>query len=449
MQRMPPCRPHSFVLALLALLAAQPLRAQQGSSAPPAPPDRLSELERKLDILTGEIERLKLGGAEEPLASIGQFGLAPAASKIYQARTSHVAIGGYGELTYRNASSRRQNADPSGLRHQADLLRAVLYVGYRFSDRLLFNSELEFEHAGSGEGSEVRGEVSVEQAYLDFRLWDPLGLRAGLVLVPLGLVNPSHEPTTFHGVRRPGVENDVIPSTWRENGVGLYGRAGLFAYQSYLVTGLSARSTLNPATDGFTGARGIRGGRTEGSNSFAEDLAWASRIDVKTPGVLAGGSFYVGEADQGQVASNVPVSVWDLHAALEFRGAMVRALYAEGAVGNADAVDAAQGFTDAARNTVGSRLFGGYVEAAFDLLSLCPKADGQALSPFFRYERYDTQLGTPGAFSKDPANSRVDYTAGVTYKPVTQVAVKADYQWRRNQARTGINQWNLGLGWIF
>src|SRR3989442_15255685 len=87
----------------------------------------------------------------------------------------------------------------------ADLLRAVLYVGYKFSDRILFNSELEVEHATTGEGDEEKGEVSAEFAYLDFKPWKRVGLRAGLLLLPMGFTNELHEAPVFHGARRPAV----------------------------------------------------------------------------------------------------------------------------------------------------------------------------------------------------------------------------------------------------
>ena len=145
----------------------------------------------------------------------------------------------------------------------------------------------------------------------------------------------------------------------------------------------------------------------------------------------------------------VPVTLWETHATAEYRGASVKALYAAGCIGNADSLNIAQGNTNAAQNSVGSRFFGGYAEAAFDVLSVVKNNKGQSLSPFFRYERYDTQAKTPSAFAKDPANSRVEYTLGVTYKPIPQIALKADQQWKRNQARTGVNQWNLGLAYIF
>ncbi len=408
---------------------------------------KLGELERKVDILTREIEKLKLGEAADPLAEGSALGLGPAASKVYRARPSKVSIGGYGEMTYQNFSKRKQNADPAGVRDEADFLRAVLYIGYKFNDRIIFNSETEFEHASTGKS---RGEVSVEMAYVDFRLRDEISIRAGMLLMPMGLINELHEPTSFHGVRRASVEQNIIPSTWRENGAGVFGDIGPVSYRSYLIPGLQAVGNGADLVTGFSSSSGLRNGRSSGAKSFAENLASVTRLDYKPiPGVLVGGSFYVGQADQGLIVNSVPVTLWEGHLKAEYRGAELRALYAEGRVGNADSVNAGKGVTTAMTTSVGSKLFGGYVEGAYDVLALVGNNKGHSLSPFVRYERYDTQAGTPSAFAKNPANSRVECTAGLTYKPIPQVAVKADHQWLRNQARTGVNQWNLGLAYIF
>ncbi len=432
----------ALLAVLIAVSPAAPAFAQDSA--------KLGELERKVDILTQEIEKLKLGESAEPAADKPVSGFAPAASKVYFAKPSKISIGGYGEFVVTAPSKRKQNGDPSGQKKQADLQRVVLYTGYKFNDWILFNSEIEFEHGGSGEGSETRGEITVEQAYIDFKLHDTIGIRAGNVIVPLGLVNEVHEPTTFHGVNRPNVERNIIPSTWHENGLGVFGDIGPVSYRSYLLAGLHGKNTADPKTDGFTAASALRGGRTAGAHTSIEDLAWATRVDV-TPvqGVKAGAGLYVAQADQGDLTASVPVTLWETHATAEYRGASVKALYAAGSIGNADSLNIAQGNTNAAQNSVGSRFFGGYAEAAFDVLTLVKNNRGQSASPFFRYERYDTQARTPSAFAKDPANSRVEYTLGVTYKPITQVAVKLDQQWKRNQARTGVNQWNLGLAYIF
>lgn len=427
---------------LSSLLALSPLSAAAQDAA------KMGELERKLDVLTQEIEKLKLGSSVmEPVAEQGVFGLAPAASKVYKAATNKVSIGGYGEMNYQNFSRRRQEAGPSGRKSVADAARLILYAGYKFNDWILFNSEVEFEHGSTGEG---RGEVSVELAYVDFQLSQPLSARAGTLLVPMGIINEVHEPTTFHGVNRPSVERRIIPTTWRENGAGLYGSLGPVSYRSYIVSGLQAVSDQGVA--GFTDSSGLREGRSSAARSWAEDLASVTRVDYEpVPGALVGGSFYVGEADQDLLAAAVPVTLWEGHGRVSWRGAELKALYAEARVGNADRVNAAQGVAAGATGTssVGSKMFGGYVEGAYDVLSLMTNNKGHALSPFVRYERYDTQAGTPELWGKNPANSRVEYTAGLTYKPIPQVALKADHQWMRNQARTGVNQWNLGLAYIF
>ena len=429
---------------LLPLFSSLPAAAQDSA--------KLTELERKLDVLTKEIERMKVGeAAEEPVAQPSQsvLGFAPAASKVYRARANKVSIGGYGEMIYQNFSKRRQNGAPAAVRDEADFLRAILYAGYKFNDWILFNSEIEFEHATTKvSGGANRGEVSVELAYLDFRFRDEFGVRAGLLLMPVGLQNEIHEPTTFHGVRRTSIEQNIIPTTWRENGVGVFGEWGPLSYRSYLTAGL--QSTTNTGVTGFAASNGIRNGRQNGAKSFAEDFAAVARVDYKpVAGVMAGGSIYSGQADQSLVVNSVPVTLWEGHFKGEYRGAEFRALYTEARIGNADLVNITQGNTVAGGNSVGSRMFGGYLEGAYDVLSLLTNNKGQYLAPFFRWERYDTQADTPSAYAKNPANSRKEYTLGVSYKPIPQVSVKADHQWMQNQARSGINQWNLGVAYIF
>jgi hypothetical protein len=435
-------RPLAFVLSAAAVLGAAPLRADDAQKT------QLNELERKVDALTQEIENMKLGEAAAPQELKAQDGLGPAASKIYAAHPDKLSIGGYGEFVYLSPSSRAQNGNPSGLKKTADLQRGVFYFGYKFNDWLLFNSELEFEHASSGTGGETRGEVELEQSYVEARPWKAFGGRVGHMIVPLGLVNEVHEPTAFNGVNRPSVETFIIPSTWHENGAGVFGDVGPVSYRSYAMASLSAVASADPTVGGFSAASGIREGSTEGTKSPANDFAWASRVDV-TPfeGTTVSAGLYLDRADHGSVQSSFPVTLWETHAQTQWRGASLKALYTEGRIGNVDRLNAAQGYVG--NQSVGSRLFGGYAEASFDVLTLLRDSKGQSLSPFFRYERYDTQWKVPAGFFKDPANSRVEYTLGLTYKPISKVVVKLDQQWKLNQAHTGVNQWNLGVGYIF
>src|SRR5438477_1659848 len=174
---------------------------------------RLDELKGQIDILTQQIEALKLGERQQAAqANISQYGLGAAASKVYRSEPG-VSFGGYGEFLYQNP----RHGLPT-----ADVARAVLYTGYKFNDRVLFNSELEVEHATT----EIGGSVSAEFAYLDYRIKPQANVRAGLVLLPMGLINEQHEPTAYFGARRPEVEHRILPTTWSELGAGVFGDSG-------------------------------------------------------------------------------------------------------------------------------------------------------------------------------------------------------------------------------
>ena len=235
---------------------------------PPAKPEeereqRLRDLEGKVDVLTKEIERLRIGEAAAPKSASAPpaLGLGPSASKVYA--KNGVSIGGYGEILYQNFSGSRENGSASGLTPTLDLARAVLYFGYKFDGHFVFNSEIEYAHAVTA--SDKGGETEVEFAYLDWLSGKrAFNARAGLVLIPLGLVNQLHEPPVFLGARRPDVETAILPSTWREIGFGAWGDAGPFSYRLYLVNGLNA--------EGFA-ADGLREGSQEGSLALARSFA--------------------------------------------------------------------------------------------------------------------------------------------------------------------------------
>src|SRR5262249_13796554 len=152
------------------------------------------------------------------------------------------------------------------------------------------NSEIEYEHATTGEGGEEKGEASVEFAYLDFPIGHGVGIRAGELLVPVGMINETHEPTTYLGARRPDVEQLIVPTTWSEIGAGAYGESGTISWRALIQASLDA--------SGFT-AEGIREGRQEGSQSKAHDLALSARLDWRpTPGLLLGASIFTGDTGQ-------------------------------------------------------------------------------------------------------------------------------------------------------
>jgi uncharacterized small protein (DUF1192 family) len=271
---------------------------------------RLAELERRIDLLAAEIEKSRTGGAAEaePVAETPVPGFGPAASKVY-AKPHGVSIGGYGEAVYDNASAERQDGEPSGATDRIDLVRNVLYVGYKFTDRILFNSELEVEHATTGEGDEEKGEVSAEFAYLDFKPWKNVGLRAGQLLMPVGFLNELHEPPVFHGVQRNQVEQVIIPTTWRDVGAGVFGEFGRgWRYRAYAMAPLNASaSRLTGLIDFACSIAFFAAGRSLRSSSSCASRTCA-RTDV---GSAAARGKTCGVAFDEQIVREVPVEPHD------------------------------------------------------------------------------------------------------------------------------------------
>lgn len=352
---------------------------------------------------------------------------------LAQERTT---LGGYGEVHYANATG----PDTPG---EVNLKRFVVYLAHSFNDQLVFRSELEVEDARI-EGGQSGGEVALEQAYLDYRLKDWLTVRTGLVLPPVGIVNETHEPPTFNGVDRPAFDHDVIPTTWREIGVGALGRVpgvqGL-SYRVYVVNGLKA--------EGFSADEGVRAGRQEGREASFANPSLTGRLEWARPGLKVGGSFwYGGTADTvgalGPGAFAAPITLVSADARYDAGPFALRGVVANITVSDAQAINAAFG------QSVGSRIAGGYLEAAYNVLAALAPASVQKLNAFVRHERYDTQAGVPAGVTRDEALARRITTFGLTYKPTWNTAFKGDYQLLRNRAGVGEAEvLSLGVGYQF
>ncbi len=427
------------MIGVVAWIAAVSARAQE-------PPPTNEELARRIEALAQELEDREQGGVAGKLES--HYGLGPAASKIYGVAHGF-SFGGYGEMLYQDFDHARENGQSSGKKAQIDFLRFVLYTGYKFDERVLINAELEFEHASTAKG----GEVSVEFAHLDFLVDPSCNLRAGLVLVPMGIVNEMHEPPTFFGANRPEVERRLLPTTWRANGAGIFGngdgRLSGLSYRAYVIESLASVGEEKFAADG------LRGGRQSGAQALAEDFAVVVRAEYEQRGLACGGSVFLGNTSQGTSVDlgsgpqefGAFTSIYEAHAQFRRHGAALRALVAAASVGDAELINAANGYTGSA--SVGSRLFGWYAEAGWDVLTAFRPGSRQALSPYARYARLDTQDEVPAGFVADPANDQSIITLGLAFFPHPQVVAKADYEIRRNDAATGVDQWNLALGFHF
>ena len=431
-------------LPLLAVIAlAAPAAAAESSAPGPreasaqtatesAPREGVATKE-EVKTLAEELRRLKLDIGIPDVEYRSFAGMGPAASKVYY-QPKGLAIGGYGEFAYRNPLGTGGSAE-------TDLLRAVVYLGYRFSPLIVFNSEIEFEHAGH--------EVGVEFAYLDFLFLDALRLRLGNVLVPIGFINEMHEPPFFHGVFRPEVEQVIIPTTWNENGIGVYGEVlGGLRYKAYLLNGLDpirSRGTDEPAE----ASNWLRRGRTGGAESIAESFAGVLNLVYERGPALVGGTVYHGRAGQGRTAPNgtpisADVTLVEAHAAFNWRGLQARALFTEGWLGDADLVSASLGLSGL--DVLGSRVWGTYGEVAYDVLS--PMGSEMSLSPFVRYELLDLHADVPQGGVRNPALRYDLLTTGLTFKPIPTVVVKADFQWKHGDG--GVTRaLDLGAGFVF
>jgi hypothetical protein len=450
-------RTSAAVLLLVCCVSLNtPAFAQEGPSAAPAQPgapaeptaggpaaqtrpEDIEELRRRLDVLAAEVERLRSGEPEAVELTAERrraLGLAPSAARTYQRSSQGISFAGYGEMLAENYASENESGAGGAPTTRFDFLRAVLYTGYRFNDRFLFNSELEVEHGN---------EIFVEFAYVDFLAHQNLTLRGGLVLIPLGLVNEFHEPNVFFGARRPETEQRIIPSTWRENGGGILGSAGPVNFRAYV-------------TNGFAGtnfrANGLRGGRQRGIQARAANLAFSGRIDVTPiPGVFGGVGVYTGGSGQEQVSFagqplDMDTTVAEVHGQAQIRGFDVRALFARATVDDAGDASRAIGPTLLGLNTaIAEEMQGGYVQVAYNLLSQV--TSGLAVSPYVRFEKVDTQHRVPDGFTRALAQDGTFKTFGVDVKPIPNVVLKGEYQWVTNEAGSGRSQFNLNLGYSF
>jgi hypothetical protein len=345
-------------------------------------------------------------------------------------------VGGYGEVHYNNPSG----PDSPGI---INVARFVVFLSHQFNEKIAFRSEVEVEDTKIAAGHDNAGEVSVEQVYLDYQLSPAATVRAGLLLAPIGIINETHEPTTFNGVDRPAFDHDVLPTTWRDLGVGMVGNLGSsgLSYRAYLVNGLVA--------SGFTADEGIRSGRQEGQLASFANPSLTGRLEWARPGLRVGGSFwYGGSAAQdpalGTGTFDNAVALVSADARYDVGPFMFRGVVANISIADAEAINAA--FT----SQVGSRIAGGYLEGAYDILSALAPQSAQRLNAFIRHERYNTQAGVPNGVTRDDARARRVTTFGLTYKPLYNVAFKGDYQLLRNRAGVGENEvFSLGLGYQF
>ena len=344
---------------------------------------------------------------------------------------SAVTMGAYGEMLYNQ---------PNGDNGELDVQRLVLLMGYRFNDKTQFVTEIELEHVE---------EVFVEQAFVNYNISNNVNLRGGLMLVPMGIINEFHEPTTFNGTERPAMDNAIVPTTWRELGVGVSGRFNAISlgYQAYLFNGF--KSTLGDGEGGISGvlkgSNGLRGGRQKGIKSTIDSPTLSTKLDYYgIPGLRFGLSTYFGKTQAADdieniEGANIGISMVGLDARYAYDRFTARGQFIYASLTDTEAYNTLTGAD------LGSALQGWYIEGAFNVL---PIQNEQKLFAFARYETYDTHANTAGSLVDNEAYDRTDITTGLTYHIAPGVVLKADYQFRSTAAAANDidDRLNFGIG---
>lgn len=384
--------------------------------------DRFKAMEARMDALERENRALKgqVREAEQKVEATGDQvdKIASQGGSSKAAWAEKTSFGGYGELHL----NKLNNQKPGGAdTDEIDLHRFVLFMGHEFNERVRIFSELEVEHGvtnDTGTATKGVGAVELEQAYLDFTVNDSLSAKAGVFLVPVGIINETHEPPTFYGVERNPVETNIIPSTWWEAGAGLTAKLGNgFTLDGAVTSGLKASGT----------AYLPRSGRQKAAKAKAVDPAYTARLKwTGIPGVeLAGTVQYQADITQGEDATAGAAKLYEAHAVVNKGQFGLRALYAawdlNGSGPQASGADKQNGW---------------YVEPSWKF--------NEQWGVFARHNSWDNADGN----ATDSKFTQTDM--GVNYWPHPDVVVKLDYQ--NQKAPTGQNEldgFNLGLGYQF
>lgn len=382
---------------------------------------------------------------------------------------NRLSIGGYGEAAYtrnfysdnvyRYTDPKSYKNDPSHGRF--DIPHAVIYISYDFGKGWTMSSEIEFEHTGSGgaiekeysEGGEWEqevekgGEVELEQFWIQKSFGSFLNVRAGHIVVPVGLTNAHHEPLNYFTVYRPEGEATILPCTWHDTGISIWGCLGDFRYEVQMLAGLDAFM--------FDRENWIQGGAGSPFEfKVANKYGFAARIDNYTlPGLRVGLSGYYGQAMhnsyphefEGEDANGNKktydgtkgrVAIGAIDFTFNRYNWIVRGNADYGYLSNASTIskikrNLTSNNAPYKKTPVGKNAVAVGIEAGYDVFSQIGKLreDNQKLYLFGRYEYYNSYIP-----AKDQA--KYEYTGknrmafGVNYYPIPQIAVKAEYSKR-------------------
>lgn len=363
------------------------------------------------------------------------------ASTLLAKTVQNLNIGGYAQVDLTNQLQPGKRSNTS-----LDVSRMVLSLGYRFSDKTQFLAEVEFEHVK---------ELYVEQAFLNHTFHDALSFRGGLMLIPMGIINEYHEPTTYNGVLRPMVDNLIIPTTWREIGAGFTGRfqeIGL-KYQLYLVNGFSSFNSDLKGT--LNGSGYLRNGRQRGAKSFLSAPNLSAKVDYfGIRGLKLGLAGYFGDtqsalfnnlgrSDDAAIAradsSVVGISMVGLDARYNWKGFQARAQIIYAKQSNSAA------YNDFTNSDLGKSVLGFYYEESYNLLRLTSST--HQLNVFCRFEHYDTHFSVDESAVRQEKYRVNEYVFGFGWKPAEGAVFKIDARLRKAKTDSSYTPYlNAGIG---
>jgi len=381
-----------------------------------------TSVEEKIEILQDEIDQLRSKSTGMPESSaIGK-----------------TTVGGYGEIEFNKYNNTNE------FNNQMDLNRFVILVGHSFTDQLRFFSEIEWEHAVAS--SVDKGETEIEQAFIYDQIKDAFNFKVGLILIPLGILNETHEPPTYYGVERNFVETLIIPSTWREGGIGIYGELGEgIQYDIGITSGFDVGKIANPNPT-------LSDAHQELSLAIANDLSVYSALNyLRTPGLRIGGGLFTGNTGQNGASNpllrgvNARLALWDVHGQYSLGQMDIQAVFTRGTWADSGRVSSALTAStgDSVQIILPSVFFGWYGQAAYHVW----KSGDTDVATFIRYEHYNTQEEVDAGFVSNPADNETVITAGINFKIHPQVVFKMDYQ--KFDTDINKNRFDLGMGYMF
>ena len=411
-----------LLMALAFLLAAAP-----GYSA------STEELERKIDLLSDEVDDLK----NQADVFVGTT------------RHSRVSVHGYGEMHFGRGTQ-------EGGTTEMDNHRFVIGVHALLTDWIHLNAEIDLEHAAQ--------ELEFELGYLDFLLSPGLNFRTGVLLAPVGLLNETHEPNLFWTTERPVLQSRMIPTTWNGGGAGIFGTPmeGV-SYRLLVMNSLQSitrDSTSTGSGNGGSGgsassfdSNGIRSGRAQLNSRLANDWSVFARVELTKlfPGLQVGFSLVNGDTTHGIIEEGGNMTL--VEADIKYRkawfdmNASIIDIHVDDALFMNDFCDSG---ADDCSGGIASNNFGFNVQAGIHLPQLMGWRTSQDIVPHFMFERVRTQDEMPAQTSPDKSRNRnAIFTFGVAYLPIPEVALKMDHTHIMLQNNTSTDEFNLGVAYMY